>query len=208
MECLKGREYKGKTFTAVDAKKHIFALIPFVRNLIEYGRGSLSSTAYGDDYSVLTSLLHLKANTRTVSFLDLKLIFKQHIDRDDFDVSIVDTDTVYDHLLATASTIQDEEFNLENKIILAIAVRLKAEEYMFSKITNNTPISANQTRELFRRYEDDSLNDSSLQSAVVTLEKVNIMTPENIHLNSFMYEPILDMGIDELKKLYAEVSAL
>jgi hypothetical protein len=31
------------------------------------------------------------------------------------------------------------------------------------------------------------------------------MTPENIHINSFMYEPILDMGDDELRKLYKTV---
>ena len=28
------------------------------------------------------------------------------------------------------------------------------------------------------------------------------MNPENIHLNSFMYEPILDMDIVELLNLY------
>jgi hypothetical protein len=31
------------------------------------------------------------------------------------------------------------------------------------------------------------------------------MTPENIHLNSFMYEPILDMSDQHLRKLYTEV---
>ena len=34
------------------------------------------------------------------------------------------------------------------------------------------------------------------------------MTPENIHLNSFMYEPILDMSDDHLRVLYEEVSSL
>ena len=34
------------------------------------------------------------------------------------------------------------------------------------------------------------------------------MTPENIHLNAFMYEPILDMSDDHLCKLYKSVSAL
>ncbi len=33
------------------------------------------------------------------------------------------------------------------------------------------------------------------------------MTPENIHLNAFMYEPIVDMSDHHLKKLYAEVEA-
>ena len=34
------------------------------------------------------------------------------------------------------------------------------------------------------------------------------MTPENIHLNSFMYEPILDMSDQHLRKLFQEVQAL
>jgi hypothetical protein len=34
------------------------------------------------------------------------------------------------------------------------------------------------------------------------------MTPENIHLNSFMYEPILDMGNVHLKELYKRVKEL
>ena len=41
---------------------------------------------------------------------------------------------------------------------------------------------------------------------IKVLEKVNIMTPENIHLNSFMYEPILDMDIVELLNLYKIVA--
>ena len=40
------------------------------------------------------------------------------------------------------------------------------------------------------------------------LDEVNIMTPENIHLNSFMYEPLLDMDIQELLNLYSRVKAL
>ena len=34
------------------------------------------------------------------------------------------------------------------------------------------------------------------------------MTPENIHVNSFMYEPIVDMSDEHLKVLYAEVTKL
>ena len=34
------------------------------------------------------------------------------------------------------------------------------------------------------------------------------MTPENIHLNSFMYEPIVDMSDEHLRKLCREVVAL
>ena len=34
------------------------------------------------------------------------------------------------------------------------------------------------------------------------------MTPENIHLNSFMYEPILDMSDSHLRKLYSKLKEL
>ena len=34
------------------------------------------------------------------------------------------------------------------------------------------------------------------------------MTPENIHVNAFMYEPIIDMGDDQLRKLYTDVKTL
>jgi hypothetical protein len=34
------------------------------------------------------------------------------------------------------------------------------------------------------------------------------MTPENIHVNAFMYEPILDLSDDHLKKLYTAVRSL
>ncbi len=34
------------------------------------------------------------------------------------------------------------------------------------------------------------------------------MTPENIHLDSLMYEPILKMSDDHLRALYQDVSKL
>ncbi len=40
------------------------------------------------------------------------------------------------------------------------------------------------------------------------LERVNLMTPENIHLNSFMFEPILDMSPEHLKNLYRDVKQI
>ncbi len=36
---------------------------------------------------------------------------------------------------------------------------------------------------------------------IAIIERVMLMTPENIHLNSFMYEPIIDMSDDHLRRL-------
>lgn len=205
--CMKSGQYYDKTFSSKDAKKHILALIPFIRNLVEYGGRDISSTTHGSNYETLTSLLHSKQNTKKITFGDLKLIFKEYLDKNDFDSTIKDSEIVYDYIIELAKDIQDSEINLENKIILAMAIRHLVEEYLWKKISDDTPIFGDQTRQLIDRYKHD-FPDTSYADIVGILENVNIITPENIHINSFMYEPILDMGIDELKHLYVEVEKL
>ena len=47
--------------------------------------------------------------------------------------------------------------------------------------------------------------NSNENKDIEILERVAIMTPENIHVNSFMYEPLLDMSDAALKDLYSDV---
>ncbi len=44
--------------------------------------------------------------------------------------------------------------------------------------------------------------------AIRVFERVNSMTPESIHLDSFMYEPILDLSAQHLKKPYRQLCAM
>lgn len=97
--------------------------------------------------------------------------------------------------------------NLEHKIVMSIAIRLKAEQFMKSKITDQTFLTGldgmtNQTWNLFKKYKEEFNNE---KECIAVLKKVNLITPENIHVNSFMYEPILDMGDSELRDLYQTV---
>gem|GEM_PF-4253882 len=57
--------------------------------------------------------------------------------------------------MTLAKSICPNDYRLENKIILAIAIRLKVEEHMILKI--NDPVFVNgiekdQTRKLFEKY--------------------------------------------------------
>ena len=63
--------------------------------------------------------------------------------------------------------------------------------------------SGNQTRELLKGYQQFGDNEK-----ITILNEVSIMTPEHIHINSFMYEPLLDMDINELLSLYQRVKTL
>lgn len=188
-------------FYTDDRKK--ICCVPFMRNLIEYTKGEADP-----DYSLLTSLLHWKAGTDQVTVADLDDIYARLFgasgQSDNAAARVVD-------LLATevAACLQAPDgINFENKVVLAIDIRLQAERFMATKI-NDEPwlakVNSNQTSALLKRYRADF--PSELASAGV-IQRVLLMTPENIHLNSFMYEPILDMSDQHLRRLYAEVTAL
>ena len=181
-------------------KRNVISSIPFVRNLAEYcGRDA--------EYMRLTSLLHIKADTASITIQDLENIYKPILNKPI--LSLPDPQkSVIDVIYQLADEIEqesDEEAELESKIILSIAIRLKAEAFMVGKIANQQfidGITKNQTLELLKKYKNDFSQELNL---IMLMEQVNLMTPENIHLNSFMYEPILDMSPKHLKRLYALV---
>lgn len=184
--------------------QNLIACIPFVRNLAEY-------CGYQNEYLKLTSLLHIKPDTSTFTIGDLQPIFISIL-RDKQDLVLEHSNKlVIDHIKETADYIHSDvvqTVELESKVVLAIAIRLCAETYMIAKINDAiavTAIGSNQTKELFTMFKTKL--PSEIQ-ALEILEKVNLMTPENIHLNSFMYEPLLDMAPDSLKKLYFSIKQL
>ena len=61
----------------------------------------------------------------------------------------------------------------------------------------------NQTREWFLQALHFLTNE---QKEIV--EEVNLITPESIHLNSFMFEPLIDITDWSLKELYRKVFTL
>ena len=84
-----------------------------------------------------------------------------------------------------------------------MACRLQAEEYMIQKMSHDdnlmqqiNSITSNQAREVFEMYRSISNDHIGL------IEEVNMMPPEGIHLNSFMYEPLIDMAATHLVDLY------
>lgn len=194
-----------------NSEKHLIACLPFVRNLIDFKDGK------NDDYKLLTHVLHQKEQdgvikeSRNITIADLETPFGNILSGITFQfpnpaksiVQVIDEQVTVIKSCGNVNTIV-----LEDKIILSIGIRFKAEEYMWSKVTDKTSIKGTQTGKLFGRYKEEFTSDPSHENTIKTLERVNVMTPENIHLNSFMYEPILDMSISELISLHNEVEGL
>lgn len=186
----------------LDDNKKLVASIPFVRNIIEYTNGET-----GTDYAKLTSLLHIKSDTDSILKSDLQNIYNTVFPT--LSLVLVDANkTVVDFIFELAETCltATESINLENKILLSIAIRLKAEKFILNKVTDKSEVANNQTRKLFERFKVEFA--TSEPDNIKLLESVNLMTPENIHFNSFMYEPILDMSDEHLKTLYTSIKSL
>ncbi len=200
-------------------------MIPFARNLIEYGRDDNVSQAQSD-YLFLTSLLHKKEETSNITFSQLLDIYSHYLGVNGFEEDIDLSQGVVDELLLICDSITPADVFLENKVILAVGIRHLSEKFMISKIRNCTltltwkarktnkvgnsqqfmndlASMKNQTREIYNVFCQIG---NPLEISI--FNEVNIMTPENIHLNSFMYEPILDMDIDALLDLYVRVKNL
>lgn len=187
------------------------ASIPFVRNLIEYTEGDDNS-----DYLLLTSILHYKNDTQSITLKQIQDIFNQYWCKND-KVNFADgreNELVYDILMQEGEKITDvERLEIENKLILSMAIRLKAELYMKNRIISEVPNGIDIINEIYSKKNQSAwlikgykkyINDESMN----VLELVAMITPENIHLNSFMFEPILDMSLKQLYNLYNEVKAL
>ncbi|MDC7719096.1 hypothetical protein PQU95_17990 [Vogesella sp. DC21W] len=201
--------YQNDVFVAWKRDMHknehyMLASIPFVRNLAEY-------CGHVAHYAILTSLLHLKENSENITVQELQNIYRAVLVDKPALILPDSTSRVIDKIFQEAdelSNAADESPELEYKVIIAMAIRLKAEQFMIAQINDQAfvdDIESNQTRELFDKYVD-MFSDKT--ETIRLLDQVNLMTPENIHLNSFMYEPILDMSAHRLYSLYNDVKQL
>ncbi|MCH4598017.1 hypothetical protein KII79_01065 [Helicobacter pylori] len=186
--------------------KDFFVLIPFVRNLIEY----ISFQANEDNnYIKLTSCLHMKKDTKNIQIQDISKIFdsvfgtgrkKKKIEEDN---SKLYFKAIYDIAEEIYNDKNRNHIELQNKIIFSIAIRLKVEEWMLNKLNQEFESEKNQTRELYDATKKELTDDEKR-----IIQKVLMITPENIHINSFMFEPILDISLDYLYTCLEEVKNL
>ena len=126
------------------------------------------------------------------------------------------------------ATSQTGVAGLYDKITLSVAIRVLAERFLICTLHGSEgaglpprrlklPLLIKEYKKLLPKSKPplpdggDGGNDGGRSlppDPLATLEKVALMTPEAIHLNSFMYEPILDMSGQHLAELYKEVRGL
>ncbi|WP_404402793.1 phage infection protein [Pelagibacterium halotolerans] len=190
----------------LDRRENVVACVPFIRNIAEY-------CGYDGCYLRLTSALHWKEETKTITLKDIEAAFSEVIG--DGSARIPNNEVNYLNVLFDCcdelSRESIEEFSLEKKIVLSIGTRLLAERYMVKKIADDAWVNnlkSSQTGKLSKKYFEICGGDVDESSAFRVIRKVNLITPENIHVNSFMYEPILDISPATLRDLYLEAKSV
>lgn len=195
----------GLSGTDDKSKVCIISAIPFVRNLIEY-----SSDTDCEAYQNLTNLLHYNPEcTKNYTLKNIAEIFSNSnwVKADHIDSSFYSMN-YYDFLLETADYVASqtiEAADIEYKIVLSIAIRLKAEEYMHSRVSSLPHVVFGKKLDAFRKCFNA---DPAEKDTITLLKEVALMTSENIHINSFMFEPIIDISSIHLCRLYNRVKTL
>ena len=193
----------------------IVAAIPFVRNMVEYMRGK------GDPaYATLSDMLHWRAGRTdkiTIAELDRILL-------DVFDKGIEGDSCRHDRMVWEVVDCEADRIassggdpDLYGKVALSVAIRIRAERFISGELAKRgggPPGERPKTHRLIADYKKHCAPDAGgggeefFAAASLTLDRVALMTPEVIHLNSFMYEPILDMSGRHLADLYRDVRGL
>jgi hypothetical protein len=170
----------------------IFSL-PFAREI---------SILIGKPENLFLPYLHYKQETSQMLISDLYLavnsIFANIV------IDNVSTDNYLSKLFSACNQYSQTEFDsfdIEAKIVLSIGIRLLLERLIvkddYSKIDD---IDENQTSVLIDKFRDN-LVDEFLELC----DEVCLITPEFIHINSFMYEPLIDIDSYKLKDLFLRI---
>jgi len=180
-------------------KEKLIASIPFARNIVEYTKGK------GQEYLTLTSLLHWRSDTPGIQIKDLRetlacILPQMKTRRRD------GSRPVYDVIMETAkSCAAQQENTLHGKLALSVAIRMLAERFMWNHLGLDPDLEGDlNTHDLIMRCKRRGLPERDIE----TLDRVGISIPGIIHLNAFMYEPIVDIGSGHLQDLFQRVCEL
>ncbi len=189
----------GKINDDYKLKKKVIASIPFCRNVAEY----LDEDTIKNS---LTSLLHIKPRTLSIKLSEYWDTIKELFNLDSIDCPNYIDRPVIDLIFDLAEQLVAENTNtvsLEDKLVMSIAIRLKTEIFL-KKVLVDNDIELECSNVQTRIWTNRAKSHVTLEQYDV-LNTVSLITPENIHVNAFMYEPLIDIPNWQLYDLYRSV---
>ena len=157
-----------------------------LRELVEMRDGSK-----GTDYDLLSSVLHGRPDGQDVTFDDLSDCYIRQIG---CTALAGDNRKVQDVLVDVCNQIVNngESFDLQAKIVLSVGIRTLVERIELSDICTLGKIIA--------EFREKLPGECSAHADLI--DQAALIVPENIHVNGFMYEPLVDIGSHRFVSLY------
>ena len=176
------------------------SLIGFTRQIFQF-----QSNSRDPKVLKLDSYLHFfEGNTDKCDFKDLQSVLSSI--NIQFPVSLNITDNYLKTLNGVALNISTgiiNETDLEYKLTLGLALRIFFERIIFLEYKNVNGVSLIIQNEFGRSRE--LLQEAKKLFSVddyLCLVEINSINPSYVHINSFMYEPLIDVGIEKLAELF------
>lgn len=186
-----------KYFREIDSDIKIITAIPFAREIW---------SNLGKNTAILTSALHYKSDTSyTLEDIIDELNNLLEIDKTLFDNEVLNTQ-YYDILEGVKEYEYSSEYKLSDKIVYSIASRVLIEKratVVDSSILSG--ITKNQTARLYSLVKDNEDYSAEFKKL---LHKVVLLTPNFAHVNTFMYNPLVDIPTRSYFSLLCEISSL
>ena len=185
----------------LDHEHTLIATIPMVRELVAIAKGSGHP-----DYSTLSNILHGRPEGDSLCFNDISAIYEKYWECD----SLKDDHRKINNLIIEeCSQIASNETRIKmvQKITLSIGTRIQIERYIKTVYASHNEVLPEEKTlgKLVQKFKERFVSEYDSNAEVI--EQALIMVPENIHINAFMYEPLVDIGSNRFKKLYT-VAAL
>ena len=175
----------------IQNERQLILAIPYKREI---------SIMTKEDTKLLDSCLHYKKDTKDITIGD---IIQKHFKTLKIQVDI--TKKYFDLLFELADKFDiNKRYDLESKTILSIACRLLLESKI---IKDNYSLINHITEYQLATIKEENL-DKLTDATIKLIDKVQISTPEFIHGNSFMYEPLIDIDGEYLLSIYNEIKDL
>ena len=170
-----------------------FCAIPYLREI---------KTILLEDTKTLDSCLHYKENTSKLQIKDILLQFPSNAIKS---LKIDENDIYMEKLFEIADNLSGfDDFDIVKKTILSLSCRLLIERKIIANNFNLlTNINTNQTAQLLDLY-----GEKLFPNVKKYLEAVQLSTPEFIHANAFMYEPLIDINGKYLFELYNQIKKI
>jgi ABC-type cobalamin/Fe3+-siderophores transport system ATPase subunit len=197
-----------KSWLKIETSKDFISSMALIRNLCDYSNNNKELK------DKLNKVLHypIKNNNHEI-LLDLYTDIKTYLMlKPTHTISSLDINkTFFDNVLIQADHIvniyNNEHLNLQDKVILSIALRLLLEQKIIDYCNHNQIVLREkdfrykQTRNLINKVKPNISNIYIKR----LLDIINIISSNHIHINSFMYEPLLDIYGGDLIKWYKEL---